>query len=311
MMCSCTWTTGTPKPTPPIPLWTFTLGDRIQFDDIAGIDFNVQTFAWQGSVNGTLTAIRNSGAFSNVAVFFTNGTDGWLTIKGPGLGDSYDNSLIKLQGRTTPLTKADFLGSDGMETVSWNKNLPTGTANSGDLFGACVSNDDDSPIVVVGAPGDDEFGSDAGAVYVYQWMGTERVLMGKLTQDISALAVNDTIAGDGFGCSVANDGTLTIIGAANDDLLPDGSIGNDTGGAFVYRYIFDQDKWYQEAHLVANLGDYAHLGTKVDISGDWAAVATDAVNPNDQGVVLFHYVGGQWTQHTFLTGSALGYARRR
>ena len=58
-------------------------------------------------------------------------------------------------------------------------------------------------IALIGASGDDENGSNAGAVYIYQIL--ENVLT-KITPP-------DAQAGDEFGSSVAIDGPLAVIGA--------------------------------------------------------------------------------------------------
>jgi len=285
----------------------FQNGDHLQFEWMSGIDLPPHTYSWQGTVNDTLASIRNESTLTDVAVFFTNDTDGWLTIKGNGSGDGYDNTLIKLTGRTTALTTDDFLGCDGTTTINSKKVNPTDPANNDDLFGVAVSGDDDQ-WAVIGAPGEDTLGTDAGTVYLYQWQGHERLLRGTLSENISTLTLNDTAIGDGFGGALDMAGNVLIVGAANDDIRPDGTTGNDNGGAFVFRYNQMQDAWIQEAHLVsADMGDFAHLGSTVAINGDWAAVGSAATNPADQGVVLYHYASGIWSQHSFLSSSALGY----
>lgn len=282
----------------------FGAGDKIVFRWMSGVDLTetiglnevVRTYTWQGNIGATINQIKADVNLSNTAVFFTDTTNGWLYIKGSGSGDQFDNTLIQLNGRTTTLTANDFIYTNGSETIKSVKMTATDADNSGDQFGASVSGGDNW--AVIGAPGDDGAGSNAGTVYLYQWQGNQRVLRETLTAD-------DAAAGDGFGGAVAMRDDLLIVGAENDDV--DGN--SDSGSATIFRYNFMQDAWVQEASLnftAAAAGD--HLGAEVAIDGEWAAVATDATNANNQGVVLYRYEGSSWVQRDFLSASSLGYA---
>ncbi|MBC7952953.1 MAG: FecR domain-containing protein [Rhodospirillaceae bacterium] len=77
--------------------------DRLHFAGMAGIAYNDATpYAWTTDVATTVTAIVLDGVIDNRMVYFTNGIDGWLYVKGAGEGETnYDGTLIKLAGHST------------------------------------------------------------------------------------------------------------------------------------------------------------------------------------------------------------------
>jgi hypothetical protein len=88
---------------------------------------------------------------------------------------------------------------------------------AGDNFGHSVAINCNR--IVVGAPYDDDKGTDSGSVYIYKLNGT---LVKKITD------VNGS-AGDNFGFSVAVNCGRIIVGAPYDD-----DNGSDSGSAFIY-----------------------------------------------------------------------------
>jgi meiotically up-regulated gene 157 (Mug157) protein len=87
----------------------------------------------------------------------------------------------------------------------------------GDAFGYSVAVSDNH--IVVGAPEDDDAGSQSGSVYVYNLDGTGE-------QKITA---SDGAQNDQFGYSVAIQGDKIIVGAQGDD-----DAGNRSGAVYVY-----------------------------------------------------------------------------
>ena len=76
-----------------------------------------------------------------------------------------------------------------------------------DLSGHSVSLSSDGTVLAIGAPGNDDNGSNSGHVRVYEWDGTTWVQKG--------LDIDGEAAGDKFGASVSlsSDGTFLAIGA--------------------------------------------------------------------------------------------------
>ena len=63
---------------------------------MAGISLLSRPYTYTTSVAATVSAIVGDTAVSQSQVFFTDGTDGYVYIKGAGTGTSYDGTLIKL-----------------------------------------------------------------------------------------------------------------------------------------------------------------------------------------------------------------------
>ena len=108
---------------------------------------------------------------------------------------------------------------------------------------------------IIGAPGDDDTGKNAGAAYIYAFNGNDWKQEVKLT-------AADAEAGDAFGYVVSVDGTTAAVGAPKDD-----DAGSNSGAAFVF--VRDANRWKQHAKLIPeDLAKSDALGEAVDIQGD-------------------------------------------
>ncbi|NIV29664.1 MAG: PKD domain-containing protein [Anaerolineae bacterium] len=106
--------------------------------------------------------------------------------------------------------------------------LTPSSGAAGDRFGASVAIGGGT--AVIGADGDDDNGSDAGAAYVF-----ERDLGGAdQWGEATKLAPVDIAAGDHFAVSVVISGDTVVVGADGDD-----GNGSDAGAAYVYPSIRD------------------------------------------------------------------------
>jgi Ca2+-binding RTX toxin-like protein len=123
---------------------------------------------------------------------------------------------------------------------------PTGVSAE-DAFGWSVAVDGDR--IVVGAPGDDGKGADAGAAYVFERSG------GVWSQTKKMLA-SDGVADDQFGRSVAVSGDRIAVGAPGQGL---GDVYSYTGSGSTWRSLDEE----------ARATNYpARLGWDVDVDGD-------------------------------------------
>jgi hypothetical protein len=108
--------------------------------------------------------------------------------------------------------------------TSWSQQdkLIASDAAAADLFaGGLIALDGDTALI--GAPFDDDAGSQSGSAYVFVRSGTSWSQQEKLT-------ASDAADGDGFGAtSVALSGDIALIGAYRDD---DG--GSDAGSAYIF-----------------------------------------------------------------------------
>ena len=175
-------------------------------------------------------------------------------------------------------------------------------AKAGDLFGNAVAMSGET--IVVGAPGVDDAGPEAGAVYIFSHSDTNWVLQAKLIGD-------DTRMFDRFGTAVAVHGNTAIIGAHGKD---EASV--DAGAAYVF--VRNGTSWIQQEKLThpnAVPGD--QFGHAVAIYDDTALIGAhrnDATGPDSGAAYIFTRNGGTWSQDFQLLpndsglGDEFGYA---
>jgi hypothetical protein len=140
----------------------------------------------------------------------------------------------------------------------------------------------------VGAPGDAEFGWDAGAAWIFHAVNDEWRLANRLEPV-------EPEGGSRFGDAVAFDGVTAVIGAPRSDEL-----GLDSG--IVHVFERKNDRWRSTALLTAPDGEEADFfGSSVAITGDWIAIGAwgDDDNGEKTGAVwLFARVGMKWNAVT-------------
>jgi hypothetical protein len=88
----------------------FETGDIIEFVGMAGMRLLSGSHGWQGSMQATLNVIQSNDNLTDSLVFFNDGSDGWLYVRGAGTGIDFDASLIKVQGHVTALSASDISG---------------------------------------------------------------------------------------------------------------------------------------------------------------------------------------------------------
>ena len=166
--------------------------------------------------------------------------------------------------------------------------LTTEDAQAGDLFGNAVAMDGET--VLVGAPGVDDAGPEAGAAYVFVKVGEEWIQQARLIGD-------DLEIFDQFGSAVAVHGDTAIIGAYGKD-----DSGTDSGAAYVF--VRSGASWTQQAKLThrgAVRGDL--FGYAVGVYEDNALIGayrSDAAGPDSGAAYLFTRNGRTWTQSLLL-----------
>jgi len=151
-------------------------------------------------------------------------------------------------------------------------------ANSGDEFGSSVAVG--SGRIVVGAPGDDDNGSNSGSAYIFDLDGTQ---LAKITASESGSQVE-------FGSSVAVGSGRIVVGAYNRRSA----------------YIFDLDGT-QLAKITPSDGDVNYFGYSVAIGNGRIVVGAygDDDNGNNSGsTYIFDLDGTQLTKITASDGAA-------
>ena len=121
------------------------------------------------------------------------------------------------------MAKGGLLAQTGLEIGDFTeiKVLSPDPANR-DRFGSPMAMD--GRWLVVGASGDDEAASDAGAVYIYIRESGVWSLWQKLMAD-------DAESRDAFGSDVDIVGDWIVVGAAGDD-----DLGTDAGAAYTFKW---------------------------------------------------------------------------
>ncbi|MCG3131766.1 MAG: hypothetical protein FLDDKLPJ_02571 [Phycisphaerae bacterium] len=165
--------------------------------------------------------------------------------------------------------------------ATWNlqAKLVAPDADPVDLFGYAVAVHGD--VIVVGARGDDENGTDAGAAYVFRRDGSTWAFEQKL---IGAEGGEPMFSAFGF-CVDVHDQRI-IVGAPWDDRSD-----SDDGAAYVYR--FDNTEWELEAALLPPRFSL-HVGFAVAIDGDTAMVGASDHGPSGE-VLEYRFSSGRWT----------------
>lgn len=179
---------------------------------------------------------------------------GWISISGDLALIGGESTLFNSTGAVLVLR---FDGTNWVEEDT----LTASDAASSDRFGTSVSVRGN--VAVVGAPREDDGGTDAGAAYVFRFDGTQWVEEAKLV-------ASDAEEVARFGTSVAIDEDVILVGAANH---------GDTGGFFddghgaAYAFRFDGNGWSEAARLVATDTDPADaLGSSVALDGELGVI---------------------------------------
>jgi hypothetical protein len=154
----------------------------------------------------------------------------------------------------------------------------------GDNFGHSVALEGDT--LAIGAPDDDDQGSNAGAVYIYTRSGAGWSYTKKLTASGGA-------AGDEFGYSVALSGNTLLVGVRDDD-----DMGINSGSAYVY--VGSGSNWYFQQKLTASDGEaFDAFGNSVALSGDTALIGApyeDEAGLGSGSVYIYGRSGPTWSQ---------------
>lgn len=167
-------------------------------------------------------------------------------------------------------------------------------ANAGDLFGNAVAISGETALI--GAPGVDDAGPEAGAAYIFIRSGGEWSQQAKLIgADIGIF--------DKFGTTVALHENTAVVGAYGKD-----EVGTDSGA--VYVFVRNGLVWTQQTKLThqdAVPGD--QFGFSAAINGNTLLVGahlSDATGPDSGVVYLFNRNGITWTQQLKLIPNDIG-----
>jgi len=148
----------------------------------------------------------------------------------------------------------------------------------------------DGPWAAAGAPGDDDRGDAAGAVYLFFRGQTG-------WQPFAKLTASDGAVGDGFGASLALSGDTLLVGAPYRD-----GPGREAGAAYVFR--LGDNGWNEAQKLTGDGGGGSLFGHAVDVVGGRAAVGArgdDRAGPDAGTAYLYRRAGGEFAAEQRLT----------
>ncbi len=200
-------------------------------------------------------------------------------------------------------------GGDALPGVTWQQLAKLiGNAAAHEQAGFSVAMDENTAIV--GVPGDDIRGYNAGSAYVFVRDGSG------LWSRTDTLTASDAGENDIFGSSVALSGDFAIVGAPlhngpTDNPFDTDGISRDSGAAYVFVRSGDSS-WNQEAKLTGNrdlvIAD-DNFGSSVAISGDTAIVGSPydekgTANPDSGAAYVFRRNDeGNWPQEIRLSAA--------
>jgi hypothetical protein len=176
---------------------------------------------------------------------------------------------------------------------------------AGDTLGYSVSLSSDGTIVAIGAPTNDENGSNSGHVRVYQLNGSSWEQLGG---DIDG---EDNMDNSGHSVSLSSDGTIVAIGAPYNY----GINGFFSGHVRVYQYDvnkttsttdqssidFGPVRWRRLGLDIDGEGNRDRSGYSVSLSSDGTIVAIGAILNDENGsssgyVRVYQWDGSSWSQ---------------
>ncbi|MBN1362833.1 MAG: FG-GAP repeat protein [Sedimentisphaerales bacterium] len=160
----------------------------------------------------------------------------------------------------------------------------------GHYFGASVAIHGDCAVVgAVGGRNPDTLNT--GAAYVFYRSGANWVQQAKLNASDAANCAS-------FGCAVATDGNVIVVGSWGDDAR-----GYDAGAAYVFRRA--GASWTQQQKLTASDGAADDcFGVSIALDGNCLLIGASGDNDygNDSGsAYVFYDDGGFWVQQQKLT----------
>jgi hypothetical protein len=156
---------------------------------------------------------------------------------------------------------------------------------SGDLFGHSVSLSNDGRTLAVGAPNNDQFGSNSGNVRVFQLNSGD--VWERKGNDIDGEVANDRF---GYSTAISSNGNVVAIGAIKPD-----------GNGYVKVFDWSGSSWTQRGATIVGEASADHFGWSVSLSSNGNRVAVGATGNDGNGtssghVRVFEWSGSAWAQ---------------
>ena len=242
----------------------------------------VSRYGWSG--NGLFLASDGKTALAYATIFAKDNAGAWQEVAEllGFVGSINSASTLAANGRTAALA-AKTSGPDYTVRVfdrdsggTWRESAVLTAADgvNGDSFGYDMAFSAAGDIALIGAPDDDDKGTDSGSAYVFVKNAAGA------WQQTAKLVADDGAAGDKFGAKVtlAEGGRFALVGAPRDD-----DKGTDSGSAYVFG-INPAGQWQQLRTVTASDGTaYDYFGGSLDLSADGAVAVVAAPGRGDHG----------------------------
>jgi hypothetical protein len=201
-------------------------------------------------------------------------------VFGSSVAIAGDTALVGAPGddASDPYAGSAYVLVRGAARWSEQAKLTASDAAAFDYFGNSVAIAGD--LAVIGAPGDDAGGADAGSVYVF---ARRRVAWSEQAK----LTAADAAPGDQFGGAVAVAGDTIVVGAPGGD-----------GAGSVHVFVRSGASWVEQAELTGTEG----FGSSVAVAGHTLVVGSPAAG----AAHVFVRSGAAWSEQARLTSDGAG-----
>ena len=276
----------------------------VQFIDkiVASDSMELDSFGRAIAADGDLLVVgaphATEGSPGKVYVFERSG-NAWLELDklsaaDGAVGDTF-GTAVAISGTTIMVgAPLDDDGGDATGSVyvyersgsQWEQahkiSATDANASSGGTFGASVALSGST--AVVGAPGDDESDSNAGAIYILERQTDSTWLQSKLL-------ASDPLIGDRFGWSVDIVEDRLVVGVPFDNTLE-----SDAGAIYVFER--SGGVWSEDEQLLADDGTFLdQLGWSVGMAEDLiVAGVNDEARGGPGAIYVFEHDGNKWIQ---------------
>ncbi|KAB1065562.1 T9SS type A sorting domain-containing protein [Salibacter halophilus] len=287
----------------------FSLGTNAQWNQL-GADINGESIddycgnAVSLNHHGNIAAVGSYGNNDSgnnagqVRIFEWTGNT-WVQrgqdINGESMGDSFGTAVeIDSAGNTiaigAPGNDGNGVNSGHVQVYEWDgsswiqKGMNIDGEYAGDGSGNSLSISNNGDIVAIGAISNDDSGSTAGQVRVFEWDGTNWQQKGS--------DIDGENAGDYFGSSVSlsADGNLFVAGAINNS-----DIALNSGQVRVYEW--NGSDWMQKGTDLNGLSVNGGFGFSVSMNNQGNTFATGIINGAPYGLVkVYEWIGNGWLQ---------------
>jgi uncharacterized repeat protein (TIGR01451 family) len=174
------------------------------------------------------------------------------------------------------------------QTLNEFQKIFASDSTAGDIYGSAVAIDGN--LLIIGAFGDDDNGTNSGSAYIYEFNGTSWIETAKLLP-------SDGEPNDEFGKEVSINGNRVIIASPGDD-------DNANGAGSAYIYEFNGIVWSETKLLASDGVTGDNFGKSVSITGDRAIIGADGADPSNEGAAyIFEFNGTNWVETAILTAS--------